>query len=212
MLSEKGSQKERKVRYSDVQRAAGDQSQVWELPLRWLKPWVWVKLLREGMWVKKTGPCSDGKDDFWGHILSQEEQLRSRGRWHERGTEGLGSWGLRIEMKGSDTTSRNRRECLLWDRTQVDTATLEMLCWRSENWALVGKSEKWEHLKTKTLHSQKNKNFVQVLSVCWIQIICQMCALQMFPPSLWFVYSFSSWWFLMSTSFSIFWNLIYKYF
>ena len=33
-------------------------------------------------------------------------------------------------MKGSDTTSRNRRECLLWDRTQVDTATLEMLCWR----------------------------------------------------------------------------------
>ena len=34
MLSEKGSQKERKVHYSDVQRAAGDQSQVWELPLR----------------------------------------------------------------------------------------------------------------------------------------------------------------------------------
>lgn len=34
MLSEKGSQKGRKVHYSDVQRAAGNQRQVWELPLR----------------------------------------------------------------------------------------------------------------------------------------------------------------------------------
>ena len=95
-----------------------------------VKPWVWVKLLREGMWVKKTGPCPDGKDNFWGRILSQEGQLRSRGRWHDGGTEGLGSWGIRSEMKVSDTTSRNRRECLLQDRTWIDTATLEMLCWR----------------------------------------------------------------------------------
>lgn len=130
MLSEKGSQKERKVHYSDVQKSSWKPEPGFGVTLRWLKPWVWVKLLREGMWVKKTGPCPDGKDDFWGHILSQEEQLRSRGRWHEGGTEGLGSWGIRSEMKGSDTTSRNRRECLLWDRTWVDTATLEMLCWR----------------------------------------------------------------------------------
>lgn len=34
MLNEKGSQKGRKVHYSEVQRAAGNQRQVWELPLR----------------------------------------------------------------------------------------------------------------------------------------------------------------------------------
>lgn len=54
--------------------------------------------------------------------------------------------------------------------------------------------------------------FIRDFYILMIQVICQICVLQIFFPSLWLSFSFYYWCLLMNESFKLWWSKTYHFF